>query len=59
MTTPATIPVTTRQLSWKEICQRAEGKDWTKPETVYEFSGGRKFENTDQRQGGPYSPSHG
>lgn len=34
-----------RDLSWKELVQKAWGKDYTAPEHVYEFSGGRKFYN--------------
>lgn len=54
MTTPATPRVQTRQLSWKEICQKAEGKNWTKPEPAYQFTG-RTFD--DPKQGGPYTPA--
>ena len=46
--------VRTRNLSWKEICQKAWGKDWNKPETVYEFSGGKTFETTDRGETGIY-----
>ena len=45
--------VQTRQLSWKELCQKAWGKEWTQPEPAYQFSGGRTFE--EPKQGGPYS----
>lgn len=44
--------VKTRTLSWKEIAQKAWGKDWTKPDPGYEFSNGRKFETP--KNGGPY-----
>jgi hypothetical protein len=44
--------VRVRNLSWEEICRRSWGKEWTKRETAYEFSGGRKFE--DAIEGGPY-----
>jgi hypothetical protein len=37
--------VRTRTLSWRELAMKAWGKDWTKPEVAYEFSGGRKFED--------------
>lgn len=59
MTQPTTPQVQTRELSWKELCQKSWGRDWNKPDTAYEFSGGRKFESTDSKQGGPYSPTHG
>ena len=38
----------------KELAQQAEGKDWNKPEVVYEFSNGRKFESTDNTDSGIY-----
>lgn len=44
--------VRTRTLSWEEICRKAWGKEWTKPDIAYEFSG-RKFE--DPKVGGPYN----
>lgn len=59
MTQPTTPRVQTRQLSWKELCQKAWGKDWANPDPSYEFSGGRSFESTDSRQGGPYEPDQG
>jgi hypothetical protein len=45
--------VRTRTLSWEEICQRTWGKDWNKPEVVYEF-GQRKYESTDHTDSGIY-----
>lgn len=42
-----------RTLNWKEICQKAFGKDWAKPEPGYEFSGNRKFDTP--ADGGPYA----
>ncbi len=45
--------VRTRTLSWDEICRKAWGKDWTKPDPAYEFTG-RKFD--DPKVGGPYNP---
>jgi hypothetical protein len=44
-----------RQLSWEEICRKAWGKDWTKPDPAYEFSSGRNYE--DPKVGGPYNPA--
>ena len=48
--------VVTRTLDWKEIVQRAWGKDWDKPDPAYEFTGhgkpNRSFE--DNPHGGPY-----
>ncbi len=42
-----------RQLSWEEMCRKAWGKEWNKPEVAYEFSSGRKFddEQTPYNQG--------
>lgn len=47
--------VRTRELSWAEMCQRSWGKEWTKPEVVYEF-GERKYESTDKTDSGIYEP---
>lgn len=46
--------VRTRTLNWREMAQRAWGKDWKKPDPAYEFSGGRTFD--EPKQGGPYTP---
>jgi hypothetical protein len=46
--------VRTRDLSWNEICRKAWGKDWNKPEVVYEWSSGAKRE--EPKVGGPYNP---
>lgn len=46
--------VHTSTRSWKDMVQKAAGKDWNKPDVVYEFSNGRKFESTDASGGGPY-----
>ncbi len=45
---------TTRIIDFKSIVRRLEGKNWTKPETAYVFSNGRRFNNTDEAPGGPY-----
>jgi hypothetical protein len=44
--------VKTRTLSWKEIVLKRLGKDASKPDPGYEFSGGRKFDTP--QNGGPY-----
>lgn len=44
--------VRTSTRSWKEMVEKAWGKEWTKPDTVYEFGNGRKFEDSHE---GPYS----
>ena len=36
--------------------RKSWGEDWKKPETGYEFSNGRKFNDTGNK-GGPYRPS--
>jgi hypothetical protein len=48
--------VHTSTRTWKEIVQRAAGKDSNKPDIAYEFSNGRKFEDRGAN-GGPYQPS--
>lgn len=45
--------VRVRTLSWAEVVRKAWGKDWNKPDIVYEFSN-RKFE--ERKRGGPYDP---
>lgn len=46
--------VRTRTLSWEEIVRKSWGKEWNKPEVVYEFSSGRKYESTDNTDSGIY-----
>lgn len=48
--------VRTRDLSWRELVQKAWGKDWNKPDPAYEFPG-HTFD--DPKQGGPYDPNRG
>ncbi len=55
MSTPPIVQ--TRHLSLEELVRKAWGKEYTKPDIAYEFSGGRKFESTDGREGGPYDPN--
>jgi hypothetical protein len=45
MTTP-TDPVPQTVRSIREMAQKAWGKDWAKPEPGYEFSNGRKFDDS-------------
>lgn len=45
--------VRTRTLDWKELVLKAWGKEWNKPEKVYEFGNGRVFE--EKKPGGPYA----
>ncbi len=37
-----------------EMAQKAWGKDWNKPDVVYEFSNGKKYESTDMTDAGIY-----
>ena len=46
-------PVRTKPLDYAALVKRAEGKDWGKPEPAYEWSNGRKFDDTGSN-GGPY-----
>jgi len=52
MTQPTTPRVTIRHYPFSELCKAAEGE--TKPDVVYEFSNGRKFESTDATDSGIY-----
>ena len=45
---------TVREIDWAALVKRLQGKDRNAPEVGYEFSNGRKFNNTDRDQGGPY-----
>lgn len=51
-----TDPPNTRTLSWAAIVRKLWGDEWTKKETVYEFSNDRKFESTDSTASGIYRP---
>lgn len=46
--------VTTRTIDYAAWVRKLWGKEWNKPETVYEFSNGRKFESTDATDSGIY-----
>ena len=49
--------VTTRDVSWLDMAQRAWGSDFRAPDPgIYEFSQGRKFGSTDQSNEGIYGP---
>ncbi len=58
MTTPTMPVVQFRTLSLAELARKAWGKEWNKPDVAYEFTGNRKFESTDSRESGIYSPEH-
>lgn len=38
--------VTFRTINWAQLVQKVEGDEFKKPEVVYEFSNGRKFEDS-------------
>jgi hypothetical protein len=46
---------TGRTIDWKSAVYKVQGTDRSKPEDAYVFSNGRRFKNTDNRPGGPYS----
>ena len=46
-------PVRTKPLDYAALVKRTWGKEWGAPEPAYEFSGGRKFDDTGSN-GGPY-----
>lgn len=45
--------VKTKTLNWRELVQKAWGKEANKPDPGYEFSNGRKFDTP--KTGGPYT----
>lgn len=47
-------PVTTKLIDYAALVRKVEGEDMNKKEDVYEFSNGRKFEDSGSN-GGPYS----
>jgi hypothetical protein len=46
--------VRTRDLSWEQLVRQREQEDYLKPDVVYEFSNGRKFQSTDHTDSGIY-----
>ena len=47
--------VVTRNISWNDLAQRMWGTEWNAPDHgIYEFSGNRKFDSTDQGDTGIY-----
>jgi hypothetical protein len=53
MTDDSDNRVRVREFDWAQLVRDKWGKDWTKPEPAYEFSGGRTMD--DNPRGGPYS----
>ncbi len=49
-----TLPPATRDVSFGALVRKAWGDEWLKKETAYEFSNGRKFEDSGVN-GGPYT----
>lgn len=60
MSSVPTTPPKTKSATLQSLVRQAAGDDWHKKEVVYEFSGGRKFKNTDgsNQPGGIYSDNH-
>lgn len=59
MTTPAIPPengkkVSTRSISWHDLCVREWGAEWSKPDIGYRFSNGVTKDNTDRFEAGIY-----
>jgi len=52
-TTPAPLNNTTLK-DFKTLVIKQWGKKWNEPETAYQFSNGRKFDDSGER-GGPYT----
>ena len=46
MTNPTTPPVTVKLISAQALVAKVEGEDYKKPEVAYEFSNGRKFNDS-------------
>lgn len=49
--------VTTRKVDFGAQVRKQWGGEWRKPEKVYEFSNGRKFEETSEQGGSFYRPT--
>jgi hypothetical protein len=45
------VTTQTRDLDWREIVQRSWGKEYTAPETAYEFTGHKFVDRTTQFEG--------
>jgi len=49
-------PVTSRTISWSDLCVRAWGGEWRAPDhDIYKMSNGRGFDSTDQTKNGFYN----
>ena len=49
------IPVQTKVIDYAAMVRKVLGEDANKKDVVYEFTNGRKFEDTGSN-GGPYQP---
>jgi hypothetical protein len=47
-------PVQTKEIDFASLVRKVEGEDMNKKDEVYEFSNGRKFEDSGSN-GGPYA----
>ena len=43
--------VTKRELDWAALVRKVSGENWNRKETAYEFSNGRKFDDSGPRSG--------
>jgi hypothetical protein len=48
--------VQSRDIDYSSLVRRQWGKEYKKPDTAYEFSNGRKFEDTTEQGGSFYQP---
>lgn len=46
--------VTTKEINWAAQVQKMWGKEYKKPEVVYQWSNGREFKSTDNAESGIY-----
>ena len=52
--------VVARTISWQSMVTQAWGSEFHAPDHgIYEFSNGKKYDSTDQSQGGVYEPNFG
>lgn len=45
------------EIDWLTLVQKSWGKEWKKPDIAYEWSNGRKFEDTTEQGGSFYEPT--
>lgn len=49
--------VTTKTIDYAALVRKNQGEDQKKPETVYQFSNGKEFKSTDDKETGIYRRS--